>query len=164
MQGWRVAKAKRIHDLSGMGAAISGGRWNHVDVPAIYLGRSPAICSLETFVHTTSRVQPPLKIALIELPHDAALYWQPTCDDLPPGWDAVPADRPSMDFGTSWLRSRSHLGLIVPSAVMPLERNIVLNPAHPAMAQVVVREVYDFAYDPRMFKDFPQGSEPTVLN
>ncbi|AOE85974.1 RES family NAD+ phosphorylase [Pseudomonas sp. TCU-HL1] len=156
MQGWRVAKEKRINDLTGAGAAIAGGRWNDVDVPAVYLGLSPGICSLETFVHTTSRVQPPLKIALIELPDDPGLYWEPGFKDLPMGWNAVPADRPSMDFGTRWLRSTSHLGLIVPSVVMPLERNLVLNPAHPAMGMVRIKEVYNFAYDERMFKDFPK--------
>lgn len=48
MQAWRVAKAKRATDLSGRGAAIEGGRWNDMDVPAVYMGLSPAICALET--------------------------------------------------------------------------------------------------------------------
>lgn len=63
-----------------------------------------------------------------------------------------PADRPSMDFGSAWLKANSHLGLIVPSAVMALERDIVINPNHPALSQIRVIDVFDFIYDARMFK------------
>ncbi|WP_318010849.1 RES family NAD+ phosphorylase [Pseudomonas sp. p1(2021b)] len=152
MLAWRVAKASRADDLSGRGAAIVGGRWNQIDVPALYMGLSPAICTLETFVHAAGRPQFPLKITCFELPDDPALYLEPAADQLPAGWDALPADNPSMLFGTRWLEARSHLGLIVPSVVLQLERNLVVNPLHPAVREVRVREVFDFAYDERMFK------------
>lgn len=51
MRAWRITKAKRATDLSEQGAAIEGGRSNHQDVPAVYMGLTPAICCLETFVH-----------------------------------------------------------------------------------------------------------------
>ena len=57
-----------------------------------------------------------------------------------------------MDFGSAWLRAVSHLGLIVPSAVLPLERNLVVNPLHPAISRIQIVDTYDFTYDPRMFK------------
>lgn len=152
MRAWRIAKAKRAEDLSGRGAAIEGGRWNEAEVPAVYMGLSPAICCLETFVHQASRPQIPMKITIFELPDDPELYFEPSSADLPKGWNLTPADSPSMQFGTSWLRSRKQLGLIVPSAVMLLERNIVLNPEHPAIAEVRIVEVLDFRYDERMFK------------
>ncbi|MNG31878.1 hypothetical protein D3C84_1177650 [compost metagenome] len=57
-----------------------------------------------------------------------------------------------MDFGTTWLKANTHLGLIVPSAVLVLERNVVINPNHPAVSQIKVVDVFDFMYDPRMFK------------
>lgn len=151
MRAWRIAKAKRASDLSGQGSAIEGGRWNEAEVPAVYMGLSPAICCLETFVHQTSRPLIPMKITVFELPDDPGLYYEPSAEQLPADWNAMPADRPSMSFGTNWLRGRQQLGLIVPSAVMPLERNIVLNPWHPAIADVRVVEVLDFRYDDRMF-------------
>jgi RES domain-containing protein len=151
MRAWRVAKASRATDLSGKGASIDGGRWNDVDVPAVYMGLTPAICCLETFVHTTALPPFPLKICSFLLPDDPALYLEPAPEQLPPGWSALPADRPSMRYGTDWLASRGHLGLIVPSVVLPLERNIMLNPLHPAMSTVRIEAVYDFTYDARMF-------------
>jgi Uncharacterized conserved protein len=152
MIAWRVSKAKRAGDLSGTGAAIEGGRWNNVDVPAVYMGLSPAICCLETFVHTTHHPRFPLKITRFVLPDDEALYFEPHRNTLPQGWDSLPSDRPSMGYGTQWLQSKRHLGLIVPSVVLPLEKNIVLNPVHPAIVEVRVDIQYDFMYDKRMFK------------
>lgn len=151
MLAWRIAKAKRARDLSGVGAALDGGRWNDVDVPALYMGLSPAICCLETFVRTTRYPALPLKITRFVLPDDETLYLEPNSLELPKGWEVIPPDRPSMTFGTTWLQDKTHLGLIVPSAVLPLERNIMINPKHPAMGKVRVDEVFDFMYDERMF-------------
>ncbi|OLU35013.1 RES family NAD+ phosphorylase [Pseudomonas sp. PA27(2017)] len=152
MRAWRVAKAKRATDLSGRGAAIEGGRWNEQDIAAVYMGLSPGICCLETFVHAEGPPTMPMKITCFELPDDSDLYWEPAAGELPQGWNALPVDRPSMDFGSVWLRAVSHLGLIVPSAVLPLERNLVVNPLHPAISRIRIIDTYDFTYDPRMFK------------
>lgn len=152
MRAWRVAKASRASDLSGQGAAIQGGRWNDKDVPVVYLGLSPAICCLETFVHASGRPLFPMKITVFELPDDDGLYLRPAPQDLPQGWNSLPADRPSMDFGSRWLKAGEQLGLIVPSAVLPLEWNILLNPRHPAIARVRVEDSFDFLYDERMFQ------------
>jgi len=151
MRAWRVTKEKRATDLSGRGAAIEGGRWNDMDVPAVCMGLSPAICALETFVHASARPTFPLKITCFELPDDASLYLKVEPQALPVGWASLAADRASMSFGTKWLKSASQLGLIVPSVVLPLEHNIVLNPLHPAISNVKVLDIYDFSYDKQMF-------------
>ena len=151
MRAWRIAKARRATDLSGMGAAIEGGRWNDQDVPAVYMGMTPAICCLETFVHADGEPLFPMKMTCFELPAYLSLYLDVDPATLPEGWASLPADRPSMEYGTQWLKSNTHLGLIVPSAVLALERNLVINPGHPAISQIKVIQVYDFMYDPRMF-------------
>jgi len=152
MRAWRIAKAQRATDLTGRGAAIEGGRWNDQDVPAVYMGLTPAICCLETFVHAGGEPAFPMKITCFELPGEQSLYLEPDPQTLPQGWASLPADRPSMEFGTRWLKTNAHLGLIVPSAVLALERNVVINPNHPAVSKIKVVDVYDFLYDPRMFK------------
>ncbi|MGV8918402.1 MAG: RES family NAD+ phosphorylase [Pseudomonas sp.] len=151
MQVWRIAKARFASDLSGQGAALFGGRWNHIEQRALYFGLTPAICALETFIHATQVPRFPLKIIRVSLPDDPELYWQPSIDQLPEGWDAKPADSPSMDFGSRWLQQRQQLGLIVPSSVMTYESNIMINPDHPAVSQIKILSVADFAYDSRMF-------------
>ncbi|MFC6478289.1 RES domain-containing protein [Pseudomonas asuensis] len=46
------SKTKTCNGSNRNGAAIAGGRWNHERTPAVYMGFTPAIYSLETFVHT----------------------------------------------------------------------------------------------------------------
>lgn len=102
-------------------------------------------------MHQNTRPMIPMKITVLELPDDPALYLEPALVDLPVGWNTLPADTPSMDFGTQWLNRGEQLGLILPSAVLRLERNIMLNPLHPAMKDVQIVEVLDFSYDERMY-------------
>lgn len=52
--------------------------------------------------------------------------------------------------GDAWLHSASSLGLMVPSRVIPLERNVLLNPRHPAMAGVTVAVNEPFVFDDRL--------------
>lgn len=56
----------------------------------------------------------------------------------------------SQALGDAWLLSVATLGLIVPSRVIPLERNILLNPRHPAMAEVEVVLKEPFVFDDRL--------------
>jgi RES domain-containing protein len=141
MQAWRICKSSHANDLSGGGAARFGGRWNHADQPAVYLALSAAGCALDTFVQCASVSRPGFTLVHLQLPDDPTLYWQPALARLPEGWDITPADRPSMDFGSAWLERREQLGLIVPSAAITHTRNLLLNPRHPAMAQVKVLDV-----------------------
>ncbi|HDZ55296.1 MAG TPA: RES domain-containing protein [Pseudomonas xinjiangensis] len=152
MIAWRISKARRAKDLSGIGAALEGGRWNETELPAVYMGLSAAICCLETFVHQAGRPQIPMTITRFSLPDDPELYLEPRPGDLPEGWDSLPSDKPSVDFGSQWLRDGKQMGLIVPSVVLPLERNVVINPAHPAVGSIEVLDIQNFRYDERMFK------------
>jgi RES domain-containing protein len=89
-----------------MGAAIAGGRWNYERTPAVYMGLTPAICSLETFAHTNGEPVEGMKINEFELSEDRDLYLELENDRLPSGWNSIPYDRPSINFGTRWLQSR----------------------------------------------------------
>lgn len=55
---------------------------------------------------------------------------------LPDGWNAIPHGQASACWGGNWLQSGQQLGLVLPSVVVPQARNLLLNPLHPAMAQV----------------------------
>lgn len=118
----------------------------------VYLGLTPSICCLETFVHADGRPKFPLLMTELELPDDPSLYWEPSLEELPEGWNSLPADVRSMDFGTRWVESASHLGMIVPSTVVPLDRNMVVNPQHPAANQIRICRMTPFTLDERMAK------------
>ena len=143
MLAWKVGKASQIRDLSGSKAAAVGGRWNHPDHPALYLSLSPAAGVLELLLLAGEIPRLPLKLMHLRLPGDPALYQQIALESLPAGWNAAPADQPSMDFGTQWLERREQLGLILPSVAMEQTRCLLINPLHPAAHLIEVLRICD---------------------
>lgn len=146
---WRIAKKARALDRTGFGASIKGGRWNSQNVPAIYAGLTQAIAVMEKLVHTGSLLPKDLVIVRIEIPDDKALYDTPSLKSLPKGWDTLPSSPAAAAFGDAFLAKGKKLGLIIPSAVLPEAKNIVLNPNHPRMADVKMKILRNFAFDPR---------------
>lgn len=146
MQAWRISKADDLTGLSGAGAALYGGRWNPPDVPAVYLGLSPSGCALDPVILAGHVPQLRFKIMHLELPAAPDLYGAPAVEQLPLGWDNLPPDRPSMDFGGEWLERNEQLGLILPSAALDDTRLMLINPRHPACRQIQVVQITDFIY------------------
>lgn len=146
MLAWRIAKAGDIEDLSGSGAAMFGGRWNHPDHAALYLSLNPAECALATLLLAGHVPEWPLKLMTLRLPDDPALYRHPTPAELPAGWDALPTNSPGMDFGSRWLERGEQLGLILPSVVTGQASGLLINPEHPASSQIHRVEIVDFSY------------------
>ena len=75
-----------------------------------------------------------------------------TAGSLPVGWDAEPAGRASIQFGTDWVRSGTSALLMVPSVIVPEEVNVLVNPRHPDSAGITAKKVRRWLYDPRLAK------------
>lgn len=150
MQAWRIAKLAYALDRQGTGARLTGGRWNSPGVAAIYAGLTPEIAAMEKLVHTSDMLPQDLVLAMIELPSDEGLYRRCTVDDLPDGWDALPSSTAAIAIGDEFLLAATHLGLIVPSAVMPEAFNVVLNPNHPEFSAATISIVRPFEFDSRL--------------
>ena len=149
MLAWRIARTKFALDRSGAGGVADGGRWNAQGVPVIYAGLSVEIYAMEKLAHTGHILPPDLMLVALSLPDDMALYETADCAALP-GWEATPPGAVSLEYGTTFLRSLRALGLIVPSAIVPEARNIVLNPLHPRFAEVGVELLRHFVFDQRL--------------
>jgi RES domain-containing protein len=150
MQAWRIAKRIHVLDRNGTGARLSGGRWNSAGIAAIYAGLTPEIAAMEKLVHTGEFLPKDLVLAQIDLPNDDRLYRRYTVKDLPDGWNALPSSTAAIALGDEFLLTASHLGLIIPSAVMPEAFNILLNPLHPAFDAVTISIVRAFEFDSRL--------------
>jgi RES domain-containing protein len=149
MLAWRIARAKFALDRSGAGGLADGGRWHAQGVPVIYAGLSVEICAMEKLAHTGHILPPDLMLVALSLPDDLALYETADCAALP-GWEATPPGAVSLEYGTTFLRSLRALGMIVPSAIVPEARNIVLNPLHPRFAEVGFELLRHFVFDQRL--------------
>ncbi len=82
------------------------------------------------------------------VPDDAVMILEPT--GLPEGWNDPADPGAAARVGDAWLDSGASLALRVPSAVLPLEFNLVLNVRHPRMGEVEVGEPVRFRFDARL--------------
>jgi RES domain-containing protein len=149
MQAYRVCPAPRAA-LDGEGARLYGGRWNPPGRPAVYTSATRALAALEYLVHVDPDDVPADLIMLtIEIPDDVP---RDTVDPaaLAAGWERIPEHPSCQQHGDTWLAGSRTAVLEVPSAPIPEERNILLNPRHPDAARIVAIARRPFAFGPRL--------------
>ena len=136
-----------------------GGRWNSPGTPTIYGSTTMALMLLERIVHLKGAT-PPVdeRWVAATIPADAPVE---TFDPLAlPGWQRD-SHQASCHYGDKWLAECRSLALLVPSVVMYRsvgtaagdvpDRNILVNPAHPAFASIKVSNERPLTFDLRLF-------------
>lgn len=148
---WRIAR--RGHQaLDGEGARLHGGRWNTEGRAVVYSSQALSLAALEYLVHVDPLFAPSDLVATgIEVPHDPGLGAGVEPERLPPGdWRAYPAPEWQAELGDTWVKDGTFLWLSVPSAIVPEERNVLINPAHARMDAVRVLSTRPFSFDKRL--------------
>ncbi len=149
---YRIAKTDHIADLSGTGARLYGGRWNHRGTALVYSSETRALATLEYLVHVSLPYAPAdLSVATIEIP-DEIVPEEVLPSSLPKNWREHPAIPRLADLGTEWARSRRGLLLRAPSALVEHECNVLINPLHRDARLVVVVETEPCRLDERLLK------------
>ena len=149
---WRIAAdtaAYGADDMTGAGAANSGGRWNSKGHPVLYTSTSIALAALETIVHLDGV---PLNryVVRIEVPDTIASSARHLDASAHVGWDALPHSLTSVSAGDAWLNANDSVLLFVPSIVVPDEPNVLINPMHADADSLTCTKVRRFAFDPRL--------------
>jgi RES domain-containing protein len=152
---WRIAADTPDYgadDLSGKGAANTGGRWNREGTALLYTSGTIALACLETIVHLTGSRILPLNRYLVrfEATDEDWMSREVFDHSVQIGWDSEPAGLVSLDAGTRWAESERTLILEVPSIVVPEESNYLLNPRHGNAEQLKARKVRRWSYDTRL--------------
>lgn len=146
---YRIGKTKHANDLSGEGAKLNGGRWNHKSSPCIYTSESRALSLLEYTVNINiEQIPRALSMTTFEIPDSEILIVSE--DVLPGNWKQVPASSSTKDFGTNFLKSENKLAIRVPSSVITEEYNYILNSIHPEKGNIKIVEIKDLIYDIRI--------------
>ncbi len=152
MTVYRIAKTKRIRNLSGIGARIHGGRWNRKGIGILYTSESRALATVEYIVHVPLSIAPTdLSIASLEIPAHIIPKVIST-SELPANWYNYPGLSDLAEVGTNWVLANNSLLLRVPSAVIKHEFNILINPSHPDMSHVTISDVEEFTFDERLLQ------------
>lgn len=144
-------------DFRGELARKYGARWNRPGTDVIYAAATLALATLEFFVHLDRRRIPSqLAAHVAEIPGDVAIE-RVDLAALPVGWERYPGSVELQDIGTRWAARRSSLLLAVPTAVLPVPRDLIpaevnylIDPSHPDFGRVGVRTVR-YELDPRMW-------------
>jgi RES domain-containing protein len=140
--------SSRFAANDGTGAALYGGRWNPIGIPAIYTSQSRSLAALEILVHFDVL---PRDFVLTEISFpDALPVLEVKTEELPSGWDAnvIPAE--AQKIGRQFAEDLRFAVLSVPSMVIPWERNFVLNPHHADFGSIVFGPSTPFRFDPRL--------------
>ena len=152
---WRLEK-KRYADSAfrGYGGLRTAGRWHRKGTQVAYASEHPGVAALEKLVwleaYENARAS---EYVLVSLRLDAARHVETiSLDVLPDGWDAFPHPAATQEIGTRWFDGMRSVVLEVPSAVMPIARNYLINPFHPDFHALEQGEPVPFAWDSRLFK------------
>jgi RES domain-containing protein len=151
MKVWRICRRKHSA-FDGEGARRAGGRWNRRGTAVVYTSATLSLAVLEYFVNLSPGDAPAdlVRIAA-DLPEDLAVTPLDPAE-LPRGWRRYPAPESLAEIGTRWAEAAKTAVLAVPSAVVPEERNYLLNPAHPDFRRTSVGKPEPFSLDARMWK------------
>lgn len=148
MRVWRLNSPRHAATaLDGEGARRFGGRWNARGTPVVYAAATLSLAALEVLVHVTAaQARMPFAAIEIDVP-DALAIEAPT---PPADWRDDPAPASTVALGAAWVSRGDAAVLRVPSVVVPLEDNVVLNVAHGEFTQIAVVRTVPFAFDPRL--------------
>jgi RES domain-containing protein len=140
----RVYRLHRVHRSASDygGALLYPGRWHPRGTPILYFSLALSLACLEQLVH----------LAPNELPEDYAftsveVNVEPEVADYPGDLADVDGTR---RYGHRWSTDREALAALVPSIIIPVEFNLLVNPLHAELASLVWSHAQPFAFDPRL--------------
>ncbi len=146
---WRITKRKHAKDaFAGSGARKYGGRWNSPGTSIVYTSETQSLAVLEMLVHLE---QPDLlqRYGLIGVTIDEALIEKLGRSRLPRHWQTAPPIE-LRAIGDEWASRSTSVALQLPSALVPAENNVLLNPAHANFQKLIIGDPVSFAFDQRL--------------
>lgn len=152
MRFWRICRQRYAAEAaSGEGARLVGGRWNRRGVRVVYASTSLALAAVETFVNLEPNLQPNDLVSIEgEIP-DELQIGRMDLNVLPADWHET-RDESLRRFGDEWIQAGATVALLVPSAAIRGEWNVLLNPAHADFPKIRFGSPQPFRFDMRMFR------------
>ncbi|NBB84648.1 MAG: RES domain-containing protein [Bacteroidetes bacterium] len=150
---WRLEKERYVDEaFRGYGSLKTNGRWHHKGTQVAYASEHPAVAVLEKMVWL-ERYAAAQNSTFLFIPLHVPPGQIRTLDPemLPEGWDEFPHLRATRDIGTRWFEQEESAVLAVPSAVLPMASNYLINPFHPEVHKTERGEPVPFTWDARLF-------------
>ena len=150
---YRICKTKYAATaFDGEGAFRFGGRWNGRGTRMIYTAGSLALAALEMLVHLDDDdLILAYSYIAADIPAELILPVK-VFRSLPKNWSTSPTPGSLQKLGDDWVREQVSAVLEVPTAIVPREKNYLLNPAHPDFAKIKLEKPKRFVFDERLRK------------
>jgi RES domain-containing protein len=149
MLAYRISHKLYMHDTSGEGARLFGGRWNPKGLPCIYTSLCISLAILEKLAHAQwPNEMKDLALGTYRLQEEKDIY-KVDVTRLKPDW--------IHDISyTQWLGRQifeaDYTGFLAPSAIVPTEYNLMLQPAKLALGTAILESAELYELDDRLFK------------
>jgi RES domain-containing protein len=146
---WRIVQT-HVADraFTGEGARRYGGRRNSKGVAVVYTAGSISLAILEVLVHIPSYdILDEYVYIPVEFDKKFPLALEP--DELSDNWNKDPSPQANKQIGDTWIENKKSVVLEVPSAIVPTEKNFLINPAHPDLPKLKIGDPAKFEFDPR---------------
>jgi RES domain-containing protein len=131
------------------GSTIVPGRWNDVNTPVIYASEYYSTAMLEKLAWGSGEL--PSNQHYIVITVAKGTSYEVVSKDHLPGWDTLQPTA-SRQFGARWETELRSAILLVPSYVVRVERNVIINPAHPDAAAIETSLAEPVWWDERLFR------------
>ncbi len=116
----------------------------------VYTAGSLSLAALEVLVHTDAHLLPADLVYIeAEIPPSIKMT-SLTPEALPREWQQEPASDSTKNIGQEWLSDSQTAILAIPSTIIAIEYNYLLNPAHPEFKKIKVKPPVNFTFDSRL--------------
>lgn len=150
VSAWRIVKARHAASaFTGAGARQAGGRWNSPGSAAVYVSQSASLAMLEMLVHLPAD-ELLNRYVLFDVTFDDVLVTAVNVRALPKTWRMSPPPIAVQQIGDAWIAGSRSAVLKVPSVIVPVEWNYVLNPAHPDFTRITIGRKQPVRFDKRL--------------
>ncbi|MGD0125922.1 MAG: RES family NAD+ phosphorylase [Terriglobia bacterium] len=152
MKFWRICRRRYVAEAaSGEGARLYGGRWNSRGVRMVYASTSLSLAAVETFVNMEPNLRPGDLVSIGGELAETVEVERLDLKALPARWYQT-RDESLRPFGDDWIAAGRTVALLVPSAAIRGEWNVLLNPAHPEFSKITFYRPKPFKFDARMYR------------
>jgi RES domain-containing protein len=153
MVGYRLVRQARVRDaFSGEGPRRFGGRWSPKNIPIVYGSEHLSLAVLEFRVNQGG-YDPDGQYVYFQFKFDEALLER--VEAPPANWltrfKEDGSTTAAQAFGERWFLEKRSAILSVPSTVIRIERNFVLNPQHSDFEKVAIAPAEKLNLDPRLW-------------
>lgn len=147
MEVYRITLKKWSKSLKASGFP---SRWNSKGVFVIYTSKTRALASLENLVHRSGEgLNKPFAVMRIDIPNSLKIK-EIKPSKLSKNWYKYENYAECQKFGDQWIEQSKYPILKVPSAIIKMESNYLLNPNHEQFLKIKIVEIEDFNFDPRL--------------